>query len=70
MDSILKSIREHDKKDQIIQFLIDEDPSRSGWTHMYADEMTYIYDIFKKNNIEFSSQSYILYDIQKQLRDN
>ena len=70
MDSIIASIHKHEKKDQIIQFLICEDPSRSGWTQMYADEMKYIYDIYKNNNIEFSSNSNILYDIQKQFRDN
>ena len=52
------------------QFLVEEDAPRSGWTQMYADEMKYIYDIFKNNNIDFSSNSDMLYDIQKQFRDN
>ena len=69
MDSIIKSIYEHKEKDHIIHFLINEEPSRCGWTQMYADDMTYIYDIFKENNIDFSSQSHILYDVQKKLRD-
>ena len=70
MDSIIESIYNHKEKGKIVLFLVEEDAPRSGWTQIYADEMNYIYDIFKNNNIDFSSNSDILYDIQKQFRDN